>query len=83
MGFRLYHTNHVISAAQYQANKSRFRPMVYSDRDDALRCAGQIIGVDGVPWEIIGDDGSVVGRREIADEIVRRRDELARPPKVY
>jgi hypothetical protein len=83
MAFRLYYTDYDISAAEYQANKCHLIPFVYSDSDDALRCARQIIGVRGVPWEIIGDDGSVVGRREIADEILRRCDELARPPKVY
>ncbi len=83
MAFRLYYTDYDISAVEYQANKSRFIPIAYNDRDDALRRAWQIVGHRGVPWEIIGDDGSIVGRREIADEIQHRWGQLARPPKVY
>ena len=83
MPFRLYYTDYEISAGEYQANKSLLMPIVYNDRDDALRRAWQILGVHGVPWEIIGDDGSIVGRREITDEIRHRRGQLAKPPKVY
>jgi hypothetical protein len=75
MPFQLYCTD--------QANNIRFFPIVYDDRDDALRCAWQMMGYGVVPREIIGDDGSIVGRRKIADEIQRRRGQLARPPKVY
>jgi hypothetical protein len=83
LAFRLYYTDYDISAAEYQVNKPRLMPMVYHDRDDALRRAWQIIGVGGVPWEIIGDDESVRGRQEIVDEIRRCPDKLAKPPKVY
>jgi hypothetical protein len=83
MAFQLYCTDYDISAAEYQANKSRLIPFVYSDGDDALRRAWQILGLSRVPWEIIGDDGGVIRRHEIPDEIWRRPAELARPPKVY
>jgi hypothetical protein len=80
VAFRLYYTVNPVSTAQYQAGKSSFVPMVYDDRDDALRRARQITELGGTPWEIIGDDGTILDRDQIA-ETLRLRHDLSGPPK--
>lgn len=83
MSYRLFYTDYEISQADYVANKFRFMPMVYSDIDDALRRARQIIENGGVPWEIERPDDTALTRYEIVETLRRRRTDLGGPPKFY
>lgn len=69
---------------EYQARKPAWMAIRYQDRDDALGRAAREIELGAqIPWEIVGDDGSTIGRAEIAEIIHLRRHELRDRPKVY
>jgi hypothetical protein len=55
----------------------------YNERDDALAKALELIRYGRVPWEIEGDDGSVIHRCEIAKLVGELEPVLARRRKLY
>jgi transcriptional regulator with XRE-family HTH domain len=71
--------------ADFMSMKPRWMPKVRDSLYDALWDAMRI-NDDGkqTVWEIEGDDGSRMGRQEIAELVRQRRWELtAKPPKKY
>lgn len=83
MGYRLY-IGFVQTEAEYRALKANWMPRRYNELDDALGYAARVIELgQEIPWEIVGDDGSVLSRSEIHEIVRRRRHELRDRPKVY
>ena len=81
--YRLFYTDYVVLKTQYHANKPRLIPYAYNELDDALGQARQIKARGGVPWEIESEDGTSIGRYEIATLLRERAAELVGRPKVY
>jgi hypothetical protein len=71
--------------ADFVAVKPRWMPKVADSLDDALWWAMKVNdAAREIAWEIEGDDGSRLGRQEIAEAVRRRRPDLmANPPKKY
>ena len=83
MAYRLY-IGLAQTEAEYQARKPGWIAIRYENRDDALGRAAREIELGAqIPCEIAGDDGSTLGRSEIARIVRVRRGELKDRPKVY
>jgi len=74
MTYLLYYTDLNVAEAVYRTNRPAYcpSPCSFHDLDDALRMARTIMtrrDPPAVAWEIEGDDGTMLDRREIARRI--------------
>jgi len=83
MAYRLFYTDIDASKESYQADKPHLIPYIYAELDDALAKAREIANSGRVPWEIEGDDGTVIRRYDIPRLVRERAADLDKRRKLY